>query len=161
MFCILSHLFTVAIIACGSYTHPGQVLWWELGLVQMLDDSFSRPVSHRLAEPHFLLLLHAAGTLLLGSSSQLHLPCDVTEQRGSTLACAIRLELAIRGILLEVTTLAQCPFPATVAPSISESGGLRSPWWEAVVRKTYVTCDMVYETCQNGIGSSVSILCPC
>lgn len=47
----------------------------------MLDDSFSRPVSHRLAAHLFFLLLCAAGTLLLGSSSQLHLPSDVTEQR--------------------------------------------------------------------------------
>lgn len=63
----------------------------ELWLVQMLDDSFSRPYLVGLQHLFFPLLC-AAGTLLLGCSSQLHLSC-VTEQSGSTLACAFEWSL--------------------------------------------------------------------
>lgn len=159
MFCILTQLLIVAIIACGGYTHPCQVL--RAVVSSNVGWLLLETLSCRLAAPHFFPLLCAAGMLLLGSSSQLRLPCDVTEQRRQHLGTYICVELVIREISSEVTALAQCPFPATVAPAISESGGLRSPWWEAVVRRTCVTCDTVYKTCQNGIDSLVSILCPC
>lgn len=130
MFCILSQLFVVAIVACCGYTHPCQVLWWELWLVQMLDDSFSRRLCSISLPPSAVCSCHT-----LGSSSQLHLPCDVTEQRGSTLACA--LEIVVRGISPEVTALAsalslpQCHLPSQSQVVWGVHGGRQ--WWGGLV----------------------------
>lgn len=77
----------------------------------MLDDSFLRPYLVGSAVPRFLSLLCAAATLLLGSSSQLHLPCDVTEQRGRTLACAFLSGACDQRNILRCRSISPLPSP--------------------------------------------------